>query len=42
MIVNGYHLWQASPLDPMLSTKDRAHGVSHGLAEAAAIMEAQE
>lgn len=34
MIVNGYHLWQASPLDPMLSTKDRAHGVSHGLAEA--------
>lgn len=34
MIVNGYHLWQARPLDPMLSTKERAHGVSHGLAEA--------
>lgn len=34
MIVNGYHLWQARPLDPMLSTKQRAHGVSHGLGEA--------
>lgn len=33
MIVNGYHLWQARPVEPMLSTKERAHGVSHGLAE---------
>lgn len=34
MIVNGYHLWQRRPLDPMLSTKETAHGVSHGLGEA--------
>lgn len=34
MILNGYHLWTARPLDPMLSTKERAHGVSHGLTEA--------
>lgn len=34
MIVNGYHLWQARPLSPMLSTKIKAHGVSHGLSEA--------
>lgn len=34
MIVNGYHLWQHRPVEPMLSTKERAHGVSHGLGEA--------
>jgi dCTP deaminase len=34
VIVNGFHLWTARPLDPMLSTKERAHGVSHGLTEA--------
>ena len=34
MIVNGQKLLAAAPLSPMLATKERAHGVSHGLAEA--------
>lgn len=34
MIVNGQKLIAAAPLDPMLATKERAHGVSHGLSEA--------
>lgn len=34
MIVNGQKLLAAAPLCPMLATKERAHGVSHGLAEA--------
>lgn len=34
MILNGYHLYQARPVEPMLSDKHRAHGVSHGLTEA--------
>ena len=34
MIVNGQKLLAAAPLSPMLATKERAHGVSFGLAEA--------
>ena len=34
MIVNGSQLWEARPLNPMLSEKACAHGVSHGLSEA--------
>lgn len=34
MIVNGYKLWEHRPLDPMLTTKETAHGVSYGLGEA--------
>lgn len=34
MIVNGKSLLAATPLSPMLNHKARAHGVSHGLAEA--------
>ena len=34
MIVNGSRLAATAPLQPMLTTKDRANGVSHGLAEA--------
>lgn len=33
-IINGSALLRAAPLSPMLATKERAHGVSHGLAEA--------
>ena len=33
-IINGSALLRAAPLSPMLATKDRAHGVSFGLAEA--------
>jgi len=34
MIRNGKGLLAAAPLDPMVPTKERAHGVSYGLAEA--------
>ena len=34
MIVNGSQLWEARHLNPMLSEKACAHGVSHGLSEA--------
>lgn len=34
MILNGKSLLAAAPLSPMLDRKHRAHGVSHGLAEA--------
>ena len=34
MICNGQSLLRAAPLSPMLATKERAHGVSHGLSEA--------
>lgn len=34
MIVNGKSLLAAAPLDPMVQTKMREHGVSYGLAEA--------
>lgn len=34
MIINGQVLLQAEPIKDMLSTKERSHGVSHGLAEA--------
>ena len=34
MIVNGKSLLEAAPIKNMLSTKERAHGVSYGLAEA--------
>lgn len=33
-IINGKKLLAAAPLSPMLATKERAHGVSHGLSEA--------
>ena len=33
-VCNGKALLRAAPLSPMLATKERAHGVSHGLAEA--------
>lgn len=33
-IINGSQLLRAAPLSPMLATKERAHGVSHGLSEA--------
>ena len=33
-IINGSALLRAAPLSPMLATKERAHGVSHGLSEA--------
>lgn len=36
MIVNGSRLLAAAPLSPMLATKERAHGLSYGLAEAGA------
>jgi dCTP deaminase len=34
MIVNGRSLYTRFPLDPMLDSKVKAHGVSHGLSEA--------
>ena len=34
MIYNGLSLLSAAPIKDMLETKERAHGVSHGLAEA--------
>ena len=34
MIINGFTLWKRRPLRPMMSFKERLHGVSHGLAEA--------
>ena len=34
MIVNGIDLVRAWPLDPMMRTKEKAHGVSYGLSEA--------
>jgi dCTP deaminase len=34
MIVNGKSLYARQPVSPMLDRKMRAHGVSHGLAEA--------
>ena len=34
MILNGQKLLAAAPLSPMLATKEREHGVSHGLSEA--------
>lgn len=34
MIYNGLSLLSAAPIKNMLETKERAHGVSHGLAEA--------
>jgi dCTP deaminase len=34
MIINRDALLEADPVAPMLSTKERSHGVSHGLAEA--------
>lgn len=34
MIKNGASLLSAAPVSPMLATKERAHGVSHGLGEA--------
>jgi dCTP deaminase len=34
MIVNGKSLYRRAPLDPMLDSKIKAHGVSHGLSEA--------
>lgn len=34
MIVNGFHLYDAAPLSPMLASKVRDHGVTHGLSEA--------
>lgn len=33
-IINGQKLLAAAPLSPMIPTKERAHGVSHGLSEA--------
>lgn len=33
MIFNGYSLLEASPIKNMLTTKETAHGVSHGLSE---------
>lgn len=34
MIINGPSLLDAAPIRDMLTTKERAHGVSHGLGEA--------
>ncbi len=34
MIINRQELFNASPIKDMLTTKEREHGVSHGLAEA--------
>lgn len=34
MIVNGIDLINEWPIDPMLRTKEKAHGVSYGLSEA--------
>lgn len=34
MIYNGLSLLEAAPIKDMLTTKERAHGVSHGLSEA--------
>lgn len=34
MIVNGEALFRCKPLEPMLRTKEREHGVSYGLSEA--------
>jgi dCTP deaminase len=34
MIVNGKSLYRRAPLDPMLDSKVKSHGVSHGLSEA--------
>lgn len=33
-IINGKSLLAAAPVSPMMATKERMHGVSHGLAEA--------
>lgn len=33
MVINGKALFVAAPIREMLSTKERAHGVSHGLTE---------
>ena len=33
-VINGSALLRAAPLSPMLATKEREHGVSHGLSEA--------
>lgn len=33
MVINGTELLEAAPIIDMLKTKERAHGVSHGLAE---------
>lgn len=34
MILNGKYLLEAAPIKNMLTSKERAHGVSHGLSEA--------
>ena len=34
MILNGTSLLEAAPIKDMLTTKERSHGVSHGLSEA--------
>lgn len=34
MILNGYHLYQARPVEPMPISKQKSHGVSWGLSEA--------
>lgn len=34
MIINGEALFRCKPLEPMLNTKQREHGVSYGLGEA--------
>jgi dCTP deaminase len=34
MIVNGMTLFHSAPVEPMLNSKVKAHGVSHGLSEA--------
>ncbi|MEQ1950887.1 dCTP deaminase [Mesorhizobium yinganensis] len=34
MIINGHYLFQKRPVSPMLPSKGRAAGVSHGLGEA--------
>ncbi len=34
MIINDVHLFKSKPIKEMLQTKERSHGVSHGLTEA--------
>lgn len=34
MVINGQNLLEAAPIIDMLGTKEKAHGASHGLAEA--------
>ncbi len=34
MILNGEKLYRVNPLSPMLRSKERAHGLSHGMSEA--------